>query len=294
MTGYGFRQLTYPMSTHYLDVEGMEVAYSEAGEGEVTLVLIHGLGSYLPVWARNLSALSKAHHVVAIDLPGYGRSSKGNYRYSMRFFADVVEAVIDRLHLQRVILVGHSMGGQIALTHALRHPHRAEALILVAPAGFERFEPGEGSWLAEAVTKEFVQLTPLDAIWANLVGNFSHFPKQAEFMADDRVRIVGGPDFDGYAYAVSRSVYAMVHEPVLERLPEIQVPILITFGEDDGLIPNPILHGGETRALAERAAEKLPCAQLVMISRAGHMVQFERPNEWNRAVLEFLNKEAGQ
>ena len=107
--GYSFRQLDYPLATRYLDLDGIEVAYSEAGQGEVTLLLIHGLGSYLPVWSRNLPALARGHHVVAIDLPGYGRSSKANYRYSMRFFAEVVQAVIDRLHLGRVILVGHSM-----------------------------------------------------------------------------------------------------------------------------------------------------------------------------------------
>jgi pimeloyl-ACP methyl ester carboxylesterase len=209
----------------------------------------------------------------------------------MRFFSEVVEAVIGRLQLSRVVLIGHSMGGQIAMTHALLHPGRAEALVLVAPAGLEKFEPGEGSWLAEAVSKEFVQLTPLDGIYNNLAGNFLKMPDAAQFMADDRVRIINSADFDGYAYAVSRSVYAMIHEPVLDRLSQIRVPTLVVFGEDDGLIPNPILHGGDTRKLAEAAVARLPCAQLVMIPRAGHMVQFEQPGPWNQTVLGFLAKE---
>lgn len=289
--GFSFRQLQYPLPTRYLDVDGVEIAYSETGQGEPALVLVHGLGSYLPVWSRNIAALSRHHRVVAIDLPGYGRSSKANYRYSMRFFAQAVQAVLDRLRLQRVVLVGHSMGGQIAMTHALLHPGRAEALILVAPAGLEKFEPGEGSWLAEAVSKEFVQLTPLDGIYQNLAGNFLRMPDAAQFMANDRVRIVGGPDFDAYAYAVSRSVNAMIREPVDVR--QIVTPTLIVFGEDDGLIPNPILHGGDTRALAEKAVSQFPCAQLVMIPRAGHMVQFEQPGLFDHAVLEFLAKEEG-
>jgi pimeloyl-ACP methyl ester carboxylesterase len=177
------------------------------------------------------------------------------------------------------------------MTHALLHPGRAEALILVAPAGLEKFEPGEGSWLAEAVSKEFVQLTPLDGIYQNLAGNFLRMPDAAQFMANDRVAIVGGPDFDAYAYAVSRSVNAMIREPVDVR--QIVAPTLIVFGEDDGLIPNPILHGGDTRALAEKAVSQFPCAQLVMIPRAGHMVQFEQPGLFDHAVLEFLAKEEG-
>ena len=63
-------------------------------------MLIHGLGSYMPVWQRNIDALSAEHHrVVAIDLPGYGKSPKANYDYSMAFFARIVERVIEKLGL---------------------------------------------------------------------------------------------------------------------------------------------------------------------------------------------------
>ena len=172
----------------------------------------------MPVWQRNLDALAEHHRVVAIDLPGYGKSSKANYDYSMAFYARTVEGVIDALGLGRVVLVGHSMGGQIALTHALRYPGRAEALVLVSPAGFERFGAGEGAWLAEAVNKDYVARTPAEAVYANVANNFYSMPKEARFMVDDRLRVIGGPDFDAYTYAVARSVYAMVHEPVLDRL----------------------------------------------------------------------------
>ncbi|MGZ3438493.1 MAG: alpha/beta fold hydrolase, partial [Polyangia bacterium] len=264
--------------------------FSDVGVGEPALVLIHGLGSYMPVWQRNIDELAKSHRVVALDLPGYGKSAKANFDYSMAFYARTVDGVINKLGLKRVVLVGHSMGGQIAMTHALRHPGRAEALVLVAPAGFEPFGRGEGSWLAEAVDKDHVAKTPAEAIYNNVAVNFYSMPEEARFMVDDRLRVVGGPDFDAYAYAIARSVYAMVHEPVLERLGEIAVPALVVFGEDDGLIPNPILHGGTTRAVAEGGTRRLPHGRLVMIPRAGHMVQFERPVEFDKALLEFLKE----
>jgi pimeloyl-ACP methyl ester carboxylesterase len=228
--------------------------------------------------------------VVAIDLPGYGKSSKANYDYSMAFYARVVQKLIETLRLEHVVLVGHSMGGQIAITHALRYPGRAEALVLVAPAGFEAFGPGEGAWLASAVTKEFVMVTPPDMIYANYANNFWRMPKQAHFMIDDRIRIVAGPDFDAYAYAVSRSVWAMIHEPVRARLGEIAVPALVVFGRDDQLIPNPILHGGATSDVAADGTSRLQHGRLVLIPRAGHMVQFERPDEFDTAVLDFLKE----
>ncbi|HEX9104911.1 MAG TPA: alpha/beta fold hydrolase [Polyangia bacterium] len=278
------------MPVSHVVVDGVEVAFSDVGVGEPAIVLVHGLGSYMPVWQRNVDSLSARHRVVAIDLPGYGKSSKANYDYSMAFYARTVEGVIDRLGLRRVVLVGHSMGGQIALTHALRYPGRAERLVLVAPAGFERFGRGEGAWLAEAVDKDYVAKTPAEAVYANVAGNFYAMPKEARFMVDDRLRVVGGPDFDAYAYAVARSVYAMVHEPVIDRLGDIRVPALVVFGEDDGLIPNPILHGGTTRAVAEGGTRLLPRGRLVMIPRAGHMVQFERPVEFDAALLDFLKE----
>jgi pimeloyl-ACP methyl ester carboxylesterase len=285
-----FRKLCYPMPVSHVVVDGVEVAFSDVGVGEPALVLIHGLGSYMPVWQRNLDALAQHHRVVAIDLPGYGKSAKANFDYSMAFYARTVDGVINALGLKRVVLVGHSMGGQIALTHALRYPGKAERLVLVAPAGFERFGRGEGTWLAEAVDKDYVAKTPAEAVYANVAVNFYSMPKEARFMVSDRLRVIGGPDFDAYAYAVARSVYAMVHEPVLDRLSEIHVPALVVFGEDDGLIPNPILHGGTTRGVAEGGTRLLPRGRLVMIPRAGHMVQFERPVDFDAALLEFLKE----
>ena len=289
-----FKKLSYPMPVSHVVVGGVEVAFSDVGvprdDAAPTLLLIHGLGSYMPVWERNLDALAKEHRVVAIDLPGYGKSDKKNFDYSMAFYARVVDGVIDALGLRHVVLVGHSMVGQIALTHALKFPGKAERLVLVAPAGFERFGRGEGAWLAEAVDKDYVARTPAEAVYANLAANFYSMPPEARFMVDDRLRVVGGPDFDAYTYAVARSVYAMVHEPVIDRLSAIKVPALVVFGEDDGLIPNPILHGGTTRAVAEEGTRRLPRGRLVMIPRAGHMVQFERPVEFDAALLEFLKE----
>ena len=103
--------------------------------------------------------------------------------------------------------------------------------MLVAPAGFERFGRGEGSWLAEAVNKDYVARTPAEAVYANVAANFYSMPKEARFMVDDRLRVIGGPDFDAYTYAVARSVYAMIHEPVIDRLSRIEVPALVVFGE---------------------------------------------------------------
>ena len=215
--------------------------------------------------------------VVAIGLPGYGKSSKQPFDYSMGFFAQVVHGLIEELDLRRVMLVGHSMGGQIALTHALMYPEEVEALVLTSPAGFERFEDGEARWLATTVSPAYTCEADRETIYARHVANVHQPPPEAEFMVKDRVQVVGGSDFEAYCEAVSRSVAGMLDAPVHDRLPEIAVPTLVLFGENDALIPNPFLHGGSTEKLAKRAVQRLPQAELVMLDRAGHMAQLERP-----------------
>lgn len=291
-----FAELEYPepvAETRTVEVGAVTVAYTDQGprEASTTLVLIHGLGSYLPAWKDNVPALAQRYRVIAIDLPGYGKSSKSDdYAYSMAFFASVVEGVVETLGVEHPVLVGHSMGGQIALTHALRYPGRARALVLTSPAGLETFEDGEATWLADAVTEEFTCKATPEAIYARHVQNFHRMPKDAHFMVEHRVQVIGGPDFPQYCRAVSRSVRAMLDEPVYERLPEVAVPVLVLFGKHDQLIPNPFLHGGSTERLARRTVEQLPSAELVMLPRAGHMAQLEQAQAWNDAVLGFLGK----
>lgn len=287
-TGLTFRQLDYGLPVQYADVDGLEIAYVDRGAGP-PVVLLHGLGSNLLVWRQTIEALESDYRVIAIDLPGYGRSSKASYDYSMAFFARVVERTLDRLGVRCPILVGHSMGGQIAMTFALRYPTKLRGLALVAPAGFETFTRGEGAWLSEAVTKDFIKLTPPDAIYTNLANNFAgDVPKEALFMYAHRVAVIDSPEFDDYAYANSRSVRAMVKGPVFDRLPELTAPVLVVFGDEDKLIPNQILHAGTTAEIARRGVERLPNARLILIPRAGHMLQIERPREWTRALRDFL------
>ncbi len=289
--GLSFHQLPYPVATRDLDIDGITVAYSDSGRGDKTLLFIHGLNSYIPEWQANLPALAEHYRVVAVDLPGYGRSSKRNYRYSMDFFARVVERVIERLDLRHVTLVGHSMGGQIAMTHALLFPGRAESLVLIAPAGFETFTPGERAFILDQLDKNLVKLSPPEVIWAGLGSTVAgDIPKEAEFIYRDRVQIIGGPDFDGFCYAVVRSMAAMARGPVFDRLPSIHVPVLVIYGTDDRLIPNPLLHGGSTRSIAEAGVRRLPHARLVMVPGAGHFVNLERPDVVNREVVAFVGR----
>lgn len=282
-------ELPYPFSVNKVELpEGIKVAYVDEGKGDQTILFIHGLGSYLPAWKKNIEGLKGQYRCIAIDLPGYGKSSKGKYEGSMRFYATVVSEFIDALGLDKVTLAGHSMGGQIAIVTALAYPDKVDKLVLVAPAGFETFTKGQRQWFRDVMTATGVKLTTVEQIKINLAYNFYRLPKDAEFMITDRINMRTASDFDGYCYIIPQSVQGMVDDPVYEFLPRIQQPTLVVFGENDNLIPNRYLNPGATEKVAKDGAGRIPNAELHLLPKAGHFVQFEKADEVNLFIRGFL------
>ena len=286
-----FEDLAYPFPVKYLQLDdSTKIAYVDEGSGEQVLIFVHGLGSYLPAWQKNITALKDNFRCIALDLPGYGKSSKGPYPIGMAYYATILSELLNKLDIPSAVFVGHSMGGQIVMTLAIQKPEVVEKLILIAPAGIETFTQGERDWFKQVVTAKAIQATPPQQIRANIVANFYNMPKDAEFMIVDRLRVRKAKDFELYCLANQLSVAGMVDEPVFDYLGEIKQPTLIIFGENDNLIPNPYLHGGKTEDIAKTAAQKIPNSTLVMIEKCGHFAQFEKPEAVNRAIVQFLGK----
>lgn len=285
-----FKEINYGKQVQYIQLDDIQLAYTEEGsEHQQTILFIHGLGSYLPAWKKNTEVLSKRYRCIAIDLPGYGHSSKGNYDYSMTFFANVISEFAQKKGLQKIHLAGHSMGGQIALTLALTQPELVDRLILVAPAGFETFNKGQRQWFRDVMTVDGVRLTTVEQIRLNLAYNFYDLNEDAQFMIDDRIAMRSAVDFVPYCYAIAESVSGMVDQPVYDFLPQIQHKTLCVFGANDNLIPNRFLNAGRTEDVAKKGAERLPNCKLEVLPKAGHFVMFEKYEAFNKLVEQFLN-----
>ncbi len=284
-----FNEIEYGYAVKTATVRNIELGYVDEGQGDV-LLLIHGLGSNAKGWSRNIDALSRDHRVLAVDLPGYGQSDKGYYEYSLEFYAQVLKEFLNGLGVDQAVYVGHSMGGQIALVSALEYPETVKDLVLISPAGFETFTDGEGDWMRRVVSAKFVSETTVRGVGINLKSNFYDAPEEADFMITDRIQIRGASDFDRYCYAVSLNVAAMLDAPVYDRLGEIPHRALVLFGENDNLIPNRFLHGGETATVAVPGVAKLQNGELQMLPKCGHFVQFEKPEETNEAIADFLSR----
>lgn len=270
-----------------------EVAYVELNpEGKQTVLFIHGLGSYLKFWRYQLDAFAEqGYRVIAVDLPGYGKSDKpASFPYTMEAMGDAVHELARKLGADKPILVGHSMGGQTALSYAIRYPEDLKALVLTSPAGFEKFSPREKAWFKRSFSTTLIKNASEYGIWGSVrQSNFERWRPELEWLIEERVRVAKSPEFDAYAYANVRTVDGLAHDDfVRDSLERITVPTLIIYGEDDRLIPNPFLHGGEARGIMAYGHEHIRGSTLVGLERCGHTVQMDCPQEYNPRVLAFL------
>ncbi|GAB3295971.1 alpha/beta hydrolase [Hymenobacter humi] len=280
---YGFPEHTVALA------DSVQLAYVDAGKGPNTLIFIHGLSSYVRAWERSIPELSKTARCLAVDLPGYGKSSKGQYTGTMDFYAEVIHQFIQKLHLKKVTLVGHSMGGQIAVTLALKYPADVQKLVLTSPAGFETFTEPERQQLRAFYTVPSIVSTPEAQVRTNHKYNFYRMPAEVDLWIAERLRMMQCDDFAQYAQTVVNSMAGMLDGPIFDRLPQVKQPTLVVFGAEDFLIPNRALHPKLTTAQVSAAGlARLPHAQQVLLPEAGHFAHYEQAAEFNRLVANFV------
>lgn len=282
----------YPYDVQYLEIlDSLKMAYVETGKGKTTLLFIHGLGSNLQAWQKNIETLRNKYQCIALDLPGYGKSSKGDYDFTMTFFAKTIHAFIKKKKLKNVVLVGHSMGGQISIHTFLQDKKAIKKLVLIAPAGLEVFSAKEKNWFKNIYTPAVVKMTTNEQIIKNFELNFYQMPDDARFMIEDRLELKASSEYDAYCEMIPQCVMGMLNEPVFDSLEKINIPTLIVYGKDDSLIPNKFLHPQlTTQQVAEAGRKKITDSKLIMINTAGHFVNWEQSKATNAAILDFLIK----
>lgn len=270
-------------SVHYVELNP---------QGSPTIVFVHGLGSYLKFWRYNLDHFAaQGYRVVALDMLGYGKSDKpSSFPYTMEAMADVVQALVAHLGVERPILVGHSMGGQTALSYAIRYPDAVAGLVLASPAGFEEFPEREEQWYRQAVRSSFIRAADEDAIWGSVRhANFDRWRDDYAWLVEERVRVAKTPEFAAYAFANVRSIQGLAdNDFVRDNLGHVKAPTVVIHGDADRLIPSPFFNGGFTRDVMAWGAGQMPDATLVTLEGCGHTVQIDCHDDFNRAAGAWL------
>ncbi|NOZ04697.1 MAG: alpha/beta hydrolase [FCB group bacterium] len=257
-----------------IKINDINLYYEIQGKG-VPVLFIHGLGSSARDWEYQVPAFARRFKLYLIDLRGHGKSDKPRSPYSIPLFADDLRAFLDALALKTVSIVGISLGGMVALQFALDHPDRLKKLVLV---------------------NSFVEL-PVKTVrqklefWKRLfIVRLMGMRKMGEFLAsrlfpDDGQEEIRETFIERWAEN-DKSVYLNVFKSmagwtVKDRLEELTLPTLVVSGDRDY---TPV-------AVKEAYTKSMPGARLAVISNSRHGTPVDRPDEFNRCVLEFLNRE---
>jgi pimeloyl-ACP methyl ester carboxylesterase len=264
-----------------IDTECGRVSTFEAGSGK-PLVMLHGLGATKAEFLPTVPALApNGFRTIAIDLPGFGDSGKPfPAAYDARFFARWVAATLDALGLDRTHLLGHSMGGRVALEVGMRHPDRIERLVLMTPSMAWLSAP---SW-ASALRLVRPELGIIQPAPKNFVeGLIKRIVPQADhhFVApalDEFLRSYLTPRGRVAFYAAARNIALERPDEFWDGLEKLSPESLFIWGRRDGLVPI---------AFARHVRKRLPAAMHCELD-CGHVPQLERPAQLHAAITRFL------
>jgi 3-oxoadipate enol-lactonase len=258
-----------------IEVQNMPFNVLDCGRG-LPLVLVHGYPLDHSMWQGQIEGLSDACRVIAPDLRGFGSSSVTPGTTTMEQMADDVAGVLDALKInQPIVFCGLSMGGYVAWQFAFRHRQRLAKLILCDTRAVADSPDAAAGRLktAERVLAEGSGIAA-EALLPKLFAPETYNQQPQIVEATRQVILRTKPE------GIAAALRGMAQRPdVTSRLPEIEVPALLTCGQHDGISP-------PTEML--QIAESLPNAQFVEIADAGHMAPLERPEAVNVAIRQFV------
>ncbi|HYE34204.1 alpha/beta fold hydrolase [Methylocaldum sp.] len=260
--------------------------YLMAGNGP-PVVFLHGIADSAHTWQWVMPILARSYRVFAPSLPGFGQSDKPAVPYSPEFFTKFVSAFLDALGLQRVCLVGNSLGGLVAMRLALSAPARVSALVLIGSAGLGRAVSMTMRLLSLPGVRKIATLwfrTAFGArVWVfQLSGLLIAQPQRSPLSwLEGLYQMARMP---GYLEAVAATTVSAVNlrgqrEILLDQLSKLTVPTLLLWGERDRMVP--VRH-------AQAAVARLVQGQLEVLPDCGHLPQVEQPNRVTDVLSRFF------
>ena len=248
-------------------VDGMTIHSASAGSGGATLVLVHGWTCDSTSWAAQVPEFAKKYRVITLDLPGHGRSgSPRDGKFSMDLFARAVEAVRAEAGVDKIVLVGHSMGAPVIRQYARLYPGHVAGLVAVdGPLDMRQF-PADF---------KPPQLTGADGLKAREGMIRGMFTPQTPPDVQQKVlaMMLAAPE------ATAIGAMGSIMDPALRKNDVTPMPALTVWAGTNQQLPN-----------VEETKKVLPNYQQTQVAGTGHFVMMERPDEFNRIVVGFVDK----
>lgn len=254
-------------ATQKVEIAGKSIRYLDQGVGSAPLLLIHGFGGDLNNWLFNQAPLAQERRVISLDLPGHGESGKQLHSGSLDEMAESVVGLLDYLGIDSATLVGHSMGGAVALKVAQNLGSRVNALVLIASAGL-------GERIDQEYLDGFAQAASRNALKPHLLKLFCDKELVSRQLVDDLLKYkrLDGVD-EALAKIIGQNFAAGSQVHNLCAVVAAQ-PTLIIWGSNDQIIP--CHHANDLQATVK------------VLPNQGHMVQMEAADVVNELIRHFI------
>ena len=266
------------------NIKGIDIHYeyyrNNEAEDRPVLTLLHGFLSSSFSYRRLIPLLTKAYTVVAIDLPPFGKSEKSNhFVHSYQNYAEVVVELLERLSIKQTVMIGHSMGGQVAMRASAIKDNLVSKNILLCSSGY--LEKAKQSLVYTSYLPFFSVYLKRWLYRKGVRGNLINCVYDSKLIDEEMMDGYIQPFFnDGIFRSLVRMIRDREGDLSSAELKQIQTPSLLIWGENDRVVPLKV---------GKRLSEDLPNAELIIYEKTGHLLPEERPRLIMRDLENFLN-----
>jgi len=254
--------------------DGVKISFDKQGEGEPTLVFVHGWSNNRSIWDAQVSHFSKTYKVITVDLPGFGESGNNRQTWTMASFGEDVATVINKLDLDQVVLVGFSMGAPVVIETAKRVPDHITGLVLV-----DELHNVEMQYPPEVIS--YMDSVFMDAVTAPTIEKMKPFVKRNIEASFERIlSMLDGVPKEGWRESLN-DMFRWENEDCIESLKKTQAPIIS-------------INSDQEPTNVEAFRKYVPSFKVKIIPDVGHLVMWDAPEEFNRllekSIQEFINE----
>jgi pimeloyl-ACP methyl ester carboxylesterase len=273
----------------FIEVNDVTIYYKEMGTGETTFILLHGFGASVYSWREVMDDFSQLGRVIAYDRPAFGLTERPmpedwvENPYGMKANIELLRGLMDALKIEKVILVGNSAGGGVAVAFGLEYPERVDSLILVDPGVGGGRGPQFPAWalplmwtpqmrhVGQLMMRDYQESLPqtIEREWFDKT-------KLADEIRQEPLKIFQIENWDRAFYELT---FAPAYPELRPLLPQLTVPVFIVAGAEDRLIRSWYF---------EAVGAEIPNAKLSLIPSCGHVPQEECPDEFMKEVVNYL------
>jgi pimeloyl-ACP methyl ester carboxylesterase len=305
--GMELQGFDYPYPVAYREFrsqgEAVRMAYMDVRPAKPngrSVVLLHGKNFCAATWESAIAALTEAgYRVIAPDQIGFCKSSKPeHHQYSLHELAADTQALLASLGIERAAIVGHSMGGMLAVRYALMYPQATQRLMLVNPIGLEDWKALGVPWRSvdEAYARELKTSFATIKQYQQNVYYSGQWKPEYDRWVGMLAGLYAGPGRERVAWNQALTSEMVFTQPVMHEFARLRVPTTLFIGQRDRTAINRDLADDALKArlglypsLGRAAAKAIPGAKLVEFEDLGHSPQVEAPSRFNRALLTHLD-----